>query len=599
MFEFPPASLPVVRSIRPCAALVAALTAACDGRSPAPDPTRVEATRAAASGRDRTAASNRTDETVVTDRAHTIVVATVGDPGPLVPPLVASIGGAQIVDMLFERLAEPAGDPPVLGTTGYAPSLATAWRWSADSLAIAFTLDSTARWHDGRPVTSADVRLSFALYRDAAIGAAAAAALADVDSVSAPGPHAVVVHFRRRTPRMLHDATYHVHVLPAHRYAGARRDALLDDALVRAPIGSGRFRLVRAVPGQLVELRAVAGHRAGAPRIGRLVWRVYADPAGATRALRAGEVDVWEALAPHAIPEVARAAHVRVRAYPSLDVGYLAFNLRDPQAPRRPHAILAEHAVRRALAHAIDRATATRAVFDTLAHADGVPVPRAVLGWRTDASGPAFDPQRARRSLDSLGWREPDAGHAARLPAVRRRGGRPLAFELLVPASSASRVRYAQLLQAQLAAVGVRVTIAALEPSQFYDRVDAGRFEAALLAMHADPAPDALGQLWGTRGPGGRGAQNVTGYRSVEFERLLDAAAGERDRTRAAAAYGRAIARLADDVPAVWLFELRNAMGHHARLVPTALRGDAWWGGLPDWGVQDAAALATARRAGR
>src|SRR5687768_7069305 len=106
------------------------------------------------------------------ERAATagLVISTAADAGGLVPPLVATTAGKQVVDLLFDNLATPIGNAVVTaGDAGFKPQLARRWTWAADSLSIAFELDPAARWHDGQPVTAADVRFSFQLFTDPAV----------------------------------------------------------------------------------------------------------------------------------------------------------------------------------------------------------------------------------------------------------------------------------------------------------------------------------------------------------------------------------------------------------------------------------------------
>src|SRR4051812_9082238 len=88
----------------------------------------------------------------------TLVISTGGDPDILVPALVQSTQGAQILDMVYDRLADIGDSLNILNDIGFTPRLADRWTWSADSLSIAFHLDPNAKWHDGAPVRSSDVR---------------------------------------------------------------------------------------------------------------------------------------------------------------------------------------------------------------------------------------------------------------------------------------------------------------------------------------------------------------------------------------------------------------------------------------------------------
>jgi peptide/nickel transport system substrate-binding protein len=423
------------------------------------------------------------------------------------------------------------------------------------------------------------------------VASPAAPLVADIDSVSAPDARTAVFHFRRRSPQQFFDATYQMYVVPQHLLAGVARDSLATSAFARRPVGSGRFRFVREEPGQLVEIAADTLNYRGRPGVGRVLWTVRGDPNAATRALLAGEADVWEQVRPDMLPQVVAAADLRPVAYPSLDLGFLVFNVRPAQNGAREHPLFGDRALRRALATAVDRASAARNVFDTLAYGDVAPVPRAVSGWAASATGPRFAADSARAALEALGWRDGDGD------GIRERGGRPLAFTLLVPSTSAARMRYAVLLQAQLKTVGARVDVEPVDLARFATQLDRRAYDAALLATHTDPAPASLLQQWGAPGAGGRGAGNVGGYHNAAFEALMDSAGATFDHARARALYQRAFTVLADDAPAIWLYEPRNVAGVHRRLEPGALRADGWWSGLADWRVRPGATLARDRAA--
>jgi peptide/nickel transport system substrate-binding protein len=510
----------------------------------------------------------------------TLVIATVGDPESLVPAVAVSLAGAQVIAQLFDRLAEIGPSLNTVGDQGFEPRLARSWSWAADSLSVRFALDPRARWHDGRPVTAGDVAFSFRLATDPRTASPTAALLANVDSVTAPDSATAVVWFARRSPQQFFDAVYQVYVVPEHLLRGVDPARLAASEFARRPVGSGRFRFARWEHGARIELVADTANWRGRPRLDRVIWAVNSDPGAATRALVSGAADWWESVRGEGLAMVRRAPALRALEYPSLDQGYLAFNLRG--LGDAPHPVLGDRAVRRALAAAIDRAPVVRNVFDSAAVPRGVPAPRALAPDAPEAMGPAFDPAAAARALDAAGWRDADGD------GVRERGGRPLELRLLVHTTSAARRQLAVLLQEQLRRAGVRVAVDARDPAAFAAALRAGEWDAMLEAWHADPDPRGILQRWGAPAAGGRGGANVTGYRSAAFEALVDSAGATFDRARAAALFARAYAVLADDAPAVWLYEARNVAGAHRRLRPEGLRADAWWAGLAEWHIPPA-----------
>ena len=98
-------------------------------------------------------------------RCDTVVVAAIGEPASILPPLVDHSVGRDIGDQVFERLAvlRPGGTP--IDSSAYRPALAVRWE-RRDSLTWRFHLRPNARWHDGRAVTAEDVRFSFEAYSD-------------------------------------------------------------------------------------------------------------------------------------------------------------------------------------------------------------------------------------------------------------------------------------------------------------------------------------------------------------------------------------------------------------------------------------------------
>lgn len=507
----------------------------------------------------------------------TLVIATVGDADGLIPPLVTSVQGAQVTSQLFDRLAEPDSTLETAGDAHFRPRLAKSWRWAADSLSVAFTLDERARWHDGRPVTARDVAFSYALAVDPKTASPVAPLLAGIDSVTAQGAATATVWFKHRGPRQFFDATYQLWVVPEHLLAGVPRDQLAASAFARHPVGSGRFRFGSWTAGQQITLVADTVNYRGRPALDRVVWAISADPGAATRRLVTGEADVWEQLRGDGLAQAARTPTVRTVGYASMDIGYLAFNLHDSTGAR-PHPLFGDRGVRRAIAAAVDRASVVRNVFDTLAYATAAPLPQSVSHLpAARAFGPAYDPAAAAAALDALGWRVGAGG-------VRARSGQPLRFRLLLPATSAPRQRIAVLLQSELAKIGVAVEVDAVDPAAFGRALQTGHYDAILNAMHADPSPAAIVQQWGAESAG-PGSASAAGYHSPAFDAAVARAAAAGGRAEAADLWAQAYEMLADDAPAVWLYEPRLVAGVHRRLQPAGMRPDAWWADLGEWRV--------------
>jgi len=186
----------------------------------------------------------------------TVIIAAPAEADLLLPPLVATIAGKQVVDLVFDHLAEIGDSLNTVGDAGFQPRLAQRWEWAPDSLSVAFHVDPRARWHDGRPVRAADVRFSFDLIRDPKVGSPHVATIAGIDSITVRDSLTAVAWFPRRGPESFFTVAYNLAILPEHLLKDTPRGELRSSAFARQPVGSGRFRFSRWESGQRVELVA-------------------------------------------------------------------------------------------------------------------------------------------------------------------------------------------------------------------------------------------------------------------------------------------------------------------------------------------------------
>jgi len=505
----------------------------------------------------------------------TLVMATVAEPDLLVPALTLTGTGQQVVDAVFDRLAVPVDDGRTLQG-----QLARDWSWNGDGLRLDITLHADARWHDGEPVTAHDVAFTWRAYTDSLLASPTSALLGDIDSVTVQDDQVVRLWMRRRSARAERAALTLMRVMPRHRWEHVPRAEWRSVPEARAPIGSGRFRFATWQAGASVVLVADSANYRGRPSLDRVVWSVSPDPTGTLARLIAGEVQFVENVRPDAVPTLAEAEAIRLLRSPSLIYGFAAFNLRARASATTAHPIFGDARVRRALSLAVDRDRLVRAVFDSLA--------RPAIGPLTQAqrdSGaprlptPSFDSAQAARLLDEAGWRraEPDGR--------RYRDGVPLAFGLLVPSSSTPRVRLAQLVQETWRQHGISVTLEQLEFNTFNVRLADGVFDAAMLAIGADPDPLAIRGVWSRTADRLRGGPNFGGYASATFDSLLAVADAAETEGEERAALDAAYRVILDDTPALWLYEPWNLAAISRSVQPQGIAADGWWFALGDWSL--------------
>ena len=508
----------------------------------------------------------------------TLVNSIGGDPDVLIPSLVQTTAAAEMVDMMYDRLADIGDSLNTLNDQGFTPRLADRWTWSRDSLSIAFHLNPNARWHDGVPVRSNDVRFTLNSTKDPTVGSPAAAVVASIDSVATPDSATAVFWFHQRSPQQFYDAVYQLPIMPEHVWKNIPPSSWRASEAARHPIGSGPYRFVRWVPRAVVEVVADTTNYRGRPKLNRIIWTLAPDFQTAVTRFLSGEADFFEQLRPENLPEVAKHPELRAKPYRALAYTFAQFNLRDPSNLDRPHPIFGNRELRRALTMATNRAAIVRSIYDTLALPALGPTVRAYS--TTDPKLPQipYDTVRARQILDSLGWRGGPDG-------MRSRNGRPLRFTLSYPGTSKVRVQTAVLLQEQLRNVGVKVDIEQLDFPVMMEKNRKRAFDLVLGQWNTQPSPGAVLGSWGVAGSRATSGNNYGTYENPAFDSNVDSAVRSFDQARRRAYLTRAYQTIIQDAPAIWLAEPLVTVGYHSRLQLGTLRPDAWWAHIPEWWI--------------
>jgi peptide/nickel transport system substrate-binding protein len=514
----------------------------------------------AACGRDRSSCP----------RCDTAVIAAISEPASILPPLVDETVGRDIGDQVFERLAvlKPGGAP--IDTSAYQPALAERWE-RLDSLTWCFHLRPGARWHDGRPITSEDVRFSFASFSDSALGSAAGPYLAGIQVVPIDSV-TFNIHFPKPSPDQLYDATYHVRVIPKHVWGRMPAASWAADTSIALLVGSGSYRVERWERGQFLVLAADSGARE-TPGLRRVIWRFTSDPDAALNLVLSHEADVLEvAIGPERVGRAAADSMVRLISYPSAAYGFLGFNLQD-RSRRLPHPVLGDRRVRRALALGVNRPVLARSVFGEGAKAPPGPMSQLLWIWSDQIRTLPYDTANAGAALEAAGWR-------AGADGVRERGGRRLAFDVLVPSTSSSRRQLAVQLQEAWRGLGAAVTVTTVDFPVFQERLEQGRFDSYIGAWLDEPSPRSLADQWSRSG---WAALNYGRYASPVFDSLLAAAGEESELERAAGLYRHAMDTLNADAPAIFLYAPSNKAVVSRRIGNVRIDPYSWASGLREW----------------
>ena len=232
------------------------------------------------------------------------------------------------------------------------PSLAESWTQSKDGLTYEFVLRKGVKFHNGDPVTPADVKFSFERYK----GAGAKLLKERVREVQVVDPGRVRFILKEPWPDFMTfygtSATGSGWVVPK-----AYVEKVGEDGFKRAPIGAGPYRFVSFNPGVELVLEAWDGYWRKVPNVKRLVLRSMSDETTRAAALKKGEVDIAYLLTGPVAEEIQRTPGFKLVA-PKESQGTFWLDLPDQWDPKSPWH---DRRVRQAASHAIDRQALNKA----------------------------------------------------------------------------------------------------------------------------------------------------------------------------------------------------------------------------------------------
>jgi peptide/nickel transport system substrate-binding protein len=216
----------------------------------------------------------------------TMILATLADPGSLNPGLTTSVPTHVVTGPIFNGLVGHDF------TFAPVPDLAERWSVSPDGRVYTFHLVQHALWHDGQPVTSADVKFTFEEVLLKYHGRTRAALGQNLRGVETPDPHTVVFRFKDPyAPFLALIDVVNAPILPRHIYAA---EDIQRHPASNAPVGSGPFKFKEWVRGDHITLVRNDGYfKPGKPYLDRIVIRIMPDATAATIAFDKGEVDYF------------------------------------------------------------------------------------------------------------------------------------------------------------------------------------------------------------------------------------------------------------------------------------------------------------------
>lgn len=303
-------------------------------------------------------------------------------------PFAATGGGnIETLRLVYDLLARVRPDGTV------APWAAESWE-TIDDLTIQVNLRQDMAFHDGEPVTAADVKFSYDTQKErgAAIYSAFLTPISEIEIID---DYTLIFHLAHPYPALFQATFPQIYILPEHIWGGI--EGALENIPVEIPIGSGPFQFVEWRPGETVYLSANKDHF-NPPQIDGLIQVAYANADAIFLGLINGNVQMHDRrLLPTQIGELDQYSFLTRIEQDDFGVYYIGFNLRI--AP------FDDLAFRQAIAHTINYDTIVNTLLDGYAIPGAGFIAPSNAAWHNpDATYPPYDLEAARQILADAGY---------------------------------------------------------------------------------------------------------------------------------------------------------------------------------------------------
>lgn len=367
-----------------------------------------------------------------------MVIGLLAEPVTMDPPQITDLNSTRVIKRMFEGLTAQE-----LGTYKIIPGLAQSWDISKDGLTYTFRLRPNVKFHDGTPLTAEAVKFCFDRQMNDQGPFYATGTypyvkgfLGNVAGVEVVNPTTVQIRLKSPlTPFLQYLAHHSLYIYSPDALKKWGKD------IVKHPVGTGPFKLETWEPGVRVVLARNDQYWDGAPKVRQAIYVPIIEAQARLSAIKTGEIDMTMDVPPDSLADLRKDPDVVVAETNSSAVWYVALNTR--------HAALKDKRVRQALNYAVQKDAIIRDILKGTAIVATTPLSPVYGPYHEDKTQRyQYDPEKAKALLKEAGFAN----------------GFDVTF--YVPESGSgmqSPVEMGTVIQANLAAVGVRAKIQTME----------------------------------------------------------------------------------------------------------------------------------------
>ena len=439
------------------------------------------------------------------------------------------------------------------------PYLAESWEVADDGLSVTVNLVEGATFHDGEPITSADVAFSIATVQ---ANHPFKSMYAPVTGVDTPDDLTAVINLEHPHPAiLLAMSSALLPIIPKHIFDDGQD--MKTHPRNTDPVGSGPFKLVEHVPGESIILERYEDFFIeGRPYLDEIVIKINPDSNSLILGLERGEIDMYPFMSQSRdIERITNAEGVNATPNGYAAVGainWLAFNTK--------HEILQDKTVRQAIAYATDRDFVTGALHAGYSQPALGPITASSPYANADIATYNVDLEQANALLDEAGYPADGDGNRFSLTID------------YIPGAAEQQQTVAEYLKSQLAEVGIEIEVrAAPDFPTWANRISTYDFDLTMDVVFnwGDPVIGVHRTYMSSNIVEGVIWSNTQQYGNERVDELLEAAGKATDEAERIALYAEFQEIVADELPIYWINSLPYHTGFGDRVgnVPSSIWG--------------------------
>jgi len=452
--------------------------------------------------------------------SSTLNLSLSSNPSRINPILSTDSVSNEIESWLFNGLFKYDKDGKVV------VDLASSYKF-IDDVTLEIKLKKNVKWHDGKSFSAHDVLFTYNVIHNPKIYTPLTSSYKKVLSLTVKDKYTIIIKYKEPFFKALE--IWMVGIIPKHIFENEKD--IMTSVYNKRPIGTGPYKLKELKISQDITLELNADYFSKIPKIEKIHYKFVSDPTTSYYMLKQKQLDMGTLTPIQVDRQLDEQFDKKFNIYEkqSFGYGYLGFNLTNKKFKNKE--------IREAISLAINRQEIIDILFfghGKICHGPFLP---GTFAFNPNTITPLQNIDKSKALLKNLGYNK----------------NNPFEFEVITNANNPARINLAQIIQYQLAKVGIKMKIRVMEWQAFLNTVIHPRkFESIIMGWSLALMPDAR-SIWHSSSDT-TGGFNFVGYSNKKVDRLIEEGETTVNREKLGMIYKNIFDEIANDLPYLFLY---------------------------------------------